>query len=31
MDDDGLAYILDFNVDGPIYQDIDKYTKLRGE
>lgn len=31
MDDDGLAYILDFNVDGPIYQDIDKYTRLRGE
>lgn len=30
-DDGGLAYILDFNVDGPIYQDIDKYTRLWGE
>lgn len=27
-DEGGLAYILDFNVDGPIYQDIDKYTHL---
>ena len=26
-DEGGLAYILDFNVDGPIYQDIDKYTR----
>lgn len=30
-DEGGLAYILDFNVDGPIYQDIDKYTKRWGE
>ena len=26
-DDGGCAFILDFNVDGPIYQDIDKYTR----
>lgn len=25
-DDGGIAFILDFNVDGPIYNDIDKYT-----
>ena len=31
MDDDGVAFILDFNVDGPIYQDIDKYTRMWGE
>ena len=31
MDEDGLAYLLDFNVDGPIYQDIDKYTRMWGE
>lgn len=28
-DDDGPAFLLDFNVDGPIYDDIDKYTKKR--
>lgn len=27
-DPEGLCYILDFNVDGPIYQDIDKYTRI---
>ena len=27
MDEGGVAFILDFNVDGPIYQDIDKYTR----
>ena len=26
-DEDGLCYILDFNVDGPIWEDIDKYTR----
>ena len=26
-DDGGCAFVLDFNVDGPIYQDIDKYTR----
>lgn len=26
-DEGGCAFILDFNVDGPIYQDIDKYTR----
>ena len=31
MDDDGVAFLLDFNVDGPIYQDIDKYTRIWGE
>ena len=31
IDDEGLAYLLDFNVDGPIYQDIDKYTRMWGE
>lgn len=25
-EDGGAAFLLDFNVDGPIYQDIDKYT-----
>lgn len=27
MDEGGVAFILDFNVDGPIYQDIDRYTR----
>ena len=27
MDPDGVAFLLDFNVDGPIYQEIDKYTR----
>ena len=31
MEDDGVAFLLDFNVDGPIYQDIDKYTRMWGE
>lgn len=31
MDEDGLAFLIDFNVDGPIYQDIDKYTRLWDE
>lgn len=31
MDDGGVAFLLDFNVDGPIYQDIDKYNKRWGE
>ena len=26
-DDGGCAFVLDFNVDGPIYKDIDKYTR----
>lgn len=26
-EDGGCAFLLDFNVDGPIYQDIDKYTR----
>lgn len=26
-DEEGLCYILDFNVDGPIWEDIDKYTR----
>ena len=30
-DEEGLCYILDFNVDGPIYNDIDKYTRRWGE
>ena len=30
-DEEGLAFLLDFNVDGPIYQDIDKYTRKWGE
>lgn len=25
-DEGGIAFVLDFNVDGPIYNDIDKYT-----
>jgi len=31
MDEGGVAFLLDFNVDGPIYQDIDKYNKRWGE
>lgn len=31
IDDEGVAFVLDFNVDGPIYQDIDKYTSMWGE
>lgn len=27
QDDGGCAFLLEFNVDGPIYQDIDKYTR----
>ena len=29
-DFDKIVFMLDFNVDGPIYQDIDKYNRLRG-
>lgn len=31
MDPEGVAFLVDFNVDGPIYQDIDKYNRLWGE
>lgn len=31
MDPEGVAFAVEFNVDGPIYQDIDKYTRMWGE